>query len=90
MINENILRPAIYDRIATGLERKPCLLCNEGFVKNERMIELFSSIYKNRTNYSNRFNLKCFLKVLAMKYPELLKDEFRDNVIKEIVVECVR
>jgi hypothetical protein len=85
-----ILHPAVRECKASGREKSCCLLCKDGFKKGDEQIELFSSSYKGNTNYSNRFHYKCYLKVLAMKYPELLDDKFKESIVKEVCMNKLK
>ena len=87
---EQVLSPAMFIVEATGLEKKHCLVCNEKFKKDEKLIELFTSEFRGKKNYSNRFHKKCFLKVIAVNFPEILNEDCFDKEFKsEILISKV-
>lgn len=87
---EYILTPALYDCKASGREKNNCLVCNQKLEKGEKIVKLFSSSYKGNHSYTNRFHNKCFLKVLAIKFPELLDENFKESIIKEVCIEKIK
>ena len=80
------LSPAIFSVKATGLEKKRCILCNERFKKDQKIVELYSSNFKGRTSYSNRFHRKCFLKAIATNFPEILNEDYFDSEFKSQIL----
>lgn len=95
-INElkGLLAPALFCVKASGNEIKPCVVCNERVHKDEKVVEIFTSHFKNNANYTKRFHRKCFLKVLAVNFPELIVSEifdkeFLDNIKAELLLSKV-
>ena len=87
MPQKNMLYPAIYSSVkASGREVNPCLLCKKKVEKDEKIVETYTSSYKGRTSYTNRYHRKCFLKVIAVTFPELLNDECFDDEFKSKVM----
>jgi hypothetical protein len=83
---EMLLTPALYSVKASGKERNSCKLCGKKCEKGEAIVELFSSAYRGNLAYANRFHKRCFLKTIAIIFPEILTDE---KIKKEIIVECL-
>jgi len=89
-IYKSIISPAIYPVKATGLEKKKCLLCDKKFTKDEKIVELYSSTFRGKNNHSNRFHRKCFLKIMALNFPEILNEDCFDKEFKsEILISKV-
>ena len=83
-IDENILKPALYRCEASGREQKSCLCCKKKFVKEEEIVELFSSSFKGKTNYAKRLHLKCFLIAIGLNFPEIF--DIKEKIQKEIIL----
>jgi hypothetical protein len=83
---KNMLYPALFIVKASGKEKKHCLVCNEKFKEDEKIVELYSSNFKGKTSYSNRFHRKCFLKAIAVNFPEILNEDYFDNEFKSQIL----
>jgi len=77
------LAPAIFFRHATGREKKPCQYCDKRFDKEESIMELFTSSYRGIPTYTTRYHRECFIKTLAILFPEIITD---DKFKKELII----
>ena len=83
---KQLLTPAVYSIKATGRERNGCIVCDDKIKKDDKIIEIFTSSYGGRANYSNRFHRKCFLKVIAVNFPELMGECFDEKFKSKILL----